>query len=93
MTAVHDSLPRSDTEGLFGPDSVTWRIPGDPSMLLAGQRALLLQAVHPLAMAGFDANTHFWDDPWGRLERTGAWVATVTYGTRQQAEAAGRDPA
>jgi uncharacterized protein (DUF2236 family) len=79
----------SDAEGLFGPDSVTWRIHGDPSMLLGGFRALLLQAVHPLVMAGFEANSTFRDDPWGRLQRTGAWVATVTYGTREEAETAG----
>jgi uncharacterized protein (DUF2236 family) len=58
-------------------------------MLLAGFRALALQAVHPLAMVGFDANSRFRDDPWGRLERTGAWIGTVTYGTRSEAEAAG----
>ena len=61
--------------GLFGPDSVTWRIHGDPSMLLAGFRALLLQAVHPLVMAGFDDNSFFRGDPWGRLRRTGDWIA------------------
>ena len=76
--------------GLFGPDSVTWRIHGDPSMLVGGFRALLIQAVHPLVMAGFDDNSFFRDDPWGRLERTGAWVTTVTYGTTEEAQAAGR---
>lgn len=59
-------------------------------MLLAGFRSLLLQAVHPLVMAGFDANSSFRDDPWGRLQRTGTWVGTVTYGTTQEAEDAGR---
>ena len=76
--------------GLYGPDSVTWRIHGDPAMALAGFRSLLLQAVHPLVMAGFDANTVMRDDPWGRLRRTGEWVATVTYGTTDEAEQAGR---
>lgn len=76
--------------GLFGPDSVTWRIHGDPAMVLAGFRALLLQAVHPLVMAGFDANSGFRDDPWGRLRRTGEWVDTVTYGTTAEADEAGR---
>ncbi len=75
--------------GLFGPDSVTWRIHGDPSMLVAGFRALLLQATHPLVMAGFDDNSFFRGDPWGRLRRTGDWVSTVTYGTTQEAEKAG----
>jgi uncharacterized protein (DUF2236 family) len=81
--------PAADV-GLFGPESVTWRVHGDPAMLLAGFRALLLQAVHPLVMAGFDANSSFRDDPWGRLDRTGRWVGTVTFGTTAQAEAAGR---
>jgi uncharacterized protein (DUF2236 family) len=75
--------------GLFGPDSVTWRIHGDPSMLLGGFRALLLQAVHPLVMAGFEANSAYRADPWGRLQRTGLWIATVTFGTTAEAEAAG----
>ncbi len=58
-------------------------------MLLAGFRALLLQATHPLVMAGFDDNSFFRGDPWGRLRRTGEWVDTVTYGTTEQARRAG----
>jgi uncharacterized protein (DUF2236 family) len=77
-------------EGLFGPESVTWRIHGDPSMALAGVRALTLQALHPLVMAGFDDNTVWFDDMWGRLQRTGDWVAKTTYGTTAEAEKAGR---
>jgi uncharacterized protein (DUF2236 family) len=79
----------ADDPGLFGPASVTWRIHGDPSMLVAGYRALLLQAVHPLVMAGFDDNSVFRSDPWGRLRRTGEWISTVTYGTTEAAERAG----
>ena len=75
--------------GLFGPDSVTWRVHGDPSMMLGGFRALLLQAVHPQVMAGFDDNSFFRGDPWGRLRRTGDWVSTVTYGTTEEASTAG----
>ncbi len=75
--------------GLFGPGSVAWRIHGDPAMALAGLRSLLLQAVHPQVLAGFDANTSVREDPWGRLQRTGRWVATVTYGTTAEAEQAG----
>lgn len=80
----------STDAGLFGPDSVTWRIHGDPSMVLGGFRALILQAVHPLVMAGFDDNSFFRGDPWGRLRRTGDWVSTVTYGTTAEARTAGR---
>jgi uncharacterized protein (DUF2236 family) len=59
-------------------------------MILGGFRALILQAVHPLVMAGFDDNSFFRGDPWGRLRRTGDWVSTVTYGTTDEAQAAGR---
>ena len=59
-------------------------------MALAGFRALLLQAVHPVVMAGFNDNTVWFDDMWGRLQRTGDWVGTVTYGTTAEAEKAGR---
>ncbi len=75
--------------GLFGPDSVTWRIHGDPSMVLGGLRALWIQALHPLAMAGVAAHSNYREDPWGRLARTGEWIATVTFGTTEQAEQAG----
>ena len=89
-TTTEETAVRAENDpGLFGPESVTWRIHGDPSMLVAGYRALLLQAVHPLVMAGFDDNTVFQDDPWGRLRRTGEWLATVTYGTTGDAEQAG----
>jgi uncharacterized protein (DUF2236 family) len=85
-----DRRPAADDDpGLFGPGSVTWRIHGDPSMALGGLRALLLQTVHPLAMAGFEATTMIRDDPWGRLQRTGAWLAAITYGTTAEAETAG----
>jgi uncharacterized protein (DUF2236 family) len=80
---------RREAEGLFGPGSVTWRIHRDPSMAVGGFRALLLQATHPLVMAGFEANSSYRADPWGRLQRTGEWIATVTFGPRSAAEAAG----
>lgn len=89
MSTGRTSDERAGDAGLFGPESVTWRIHGDPSMLLAGFRALLLQATHPLVMAGFDDNSFFRGDPWGRLRRTSDWVSTVTYGTTEQAQKAG----
>ena len=75
--------------GLYGPDSVTWRVHGDPSMALAGLRALLLQAVHPLAMHGVVTHSDFRADPWGRLFRTAEYVGVTTYGTTAQAQRAG----
>jgi uncharacterized protein (DUF2236 family) len=75
--------------GLHGPDSVTWRIHADPSMPLAGLRALLLQAVHPLAMAGVAEHSDFRQDVWGRMVRTADYVGITTYGTTEQARRAG----
>ena len=75
--------------GLFGPDSVTWRVHADPSMALAGLRALLLQAVHPLAMAGVAQHSDFRSDPWGRLFRTAEYVGVTTFGTTSEAQRAG----
>ena len=47
----------TDDLGLFGPDSVAWRVHADPAMVLGGLRALLLQTCHPVVMAGFAANS------------------------------------
>jgi len=67
--------------GLYGPDSVTWRVHADlPSMMVGGIAALMLQALHPLAMAGVDEHSDFRVDPLGRLRRTAAFVAAVTFG-------------
>lgn len=74
--------------GLYGPDSVTWRVHSDPTMLLAGVRALLLQAVHPLAMAGVAQHSDFRSDPWGRLFRTADYVSVTTFGTTAEARKA-----
>ena len=75
--------------GLYGPDSVTWRVHSDPSMALAGLRALFLQAVHPMAMSGVAQHSDFQDDPWGRLFRTADYVGVTTFGTTEQAHRAG----
>ncbi|HVE99219.1 MAG TPA: oxygenase MpaB family protein [Mycobacteriales bacterium] len=75
--------------GLFGPDSVTWRVHADPTMLLGGLRSLFLQALHPLAMAGVAQHSGFRADPWGRLFRTADYLATVAFGTTDEAHRAG----
>lgn len=61
----------------------------EPILVLAGLRSLYLQALHPRAIAGVVQNSGYKDDPWGRLNRTIAYVATVVYGTTAQAERAG----
>jgi uncharacterized protein (DUF2236 family) len=74
-----------DRLGFFGPDSVTWRVHSDPSFSVGGLRALLLQALHPVAMDGVERNTAAREDPWPRLVRTAAYVDTLTFGTRSEA--------
>lgn len=75
--------------GLFGPESVTWRVHGDPILWVAGLRALFLQAVHPAAMAGVLQHSDFRDDPWGRLLRTANYVGVVSFGSRDEVAAVG----
>ena len=72
--------------GMFGPDSITWRVHADPVFPLGGMRALLLQALHPRAMAAVAQYGGFEADYWGRLGRTSEYVATLTYADRAQAE-------
>lgn len=55
-------------------------------MFVGGIRALLEQALHPEAMAGVAAHSNFREDAWGRLQRTGDYVGTLTFGTRDEAE-------
>jgi uncharacterized protein (DUF2236 family) len=81
-------MPAPDA-GLFGPDSVTWRVHADPVQWVGGLRSLLLQALHPVAMAGVAQHSAVRRDAWGRLLRTAGYVGTVTYGTTADAVAAG----
>jgi uncharacterized protein (DUF2236 family) len=82
------SQPVSGDTGLFGPDSVTWRVHADSAMLIGGIRALLLQTIHPLAMAGVADHSAYRTDPTGRLWRTASFVGTTTYGTTDEARQA-----
>jgi uncharacterized protein (DUF2236 family) len=75
-------------DGFFGPASITWRRAGDLSGPVAGLRSLLLQALHPLAMAGVDQHSDWRRDPVGRLAATSAYVTTITFGERAAAQRA-----
>ncbi|MHA6765539.1 oxygenase MpaB family protein [Streptacidiphilus sp. PAMC 29251] len=78
--------PRGDL-GLFGPDSVVWRVHGDiPGMITGGLAALLLQSLHPLAIAGVDQHSDFRDNPIERLNRTAGFVSVTSYGSTRAAE-------
>jgi uncharacterized protein (DUF2236 family) len=74
--------------GWFGPDSTTWRVHADTSMFVGGIAALMLQALHPRAMAGVADNSAFSSDPLGRLRRTAAFVGATAYGTSEEASRA-----
>jgi len=75
-------------DGFFGPASVAWRVSTDLATPVAGLRSLLMQALHPLAMAGVDQHSGWRRDPVGRLAATSAYLATVTFGERAVAEQA-----
>lgn len=78
---------RSDF-GLFGPDSVAWRLHADSTMIVAAMRALLVQALEPRAMAAVDQHSDYEADPWQRLDRTVRFILATTYGDTAAAEAA-----
>jgi uncharacterized protein (DUF2236 family) len=75
-------------DGFFGPASVAWQVSADLASPVAGLRALLLQALHPLAMAGVDQHSGWRQDPIRRLAATSAYLATITFGERAAATAA-----
>ncbi|SHJ36522.1 Uncharacterized conserved protein, DUF2236 family [Roseomonas rosea] len=75
-------------DGLFGPDSVAWRVHGDvTSMMVGGVAGLLLQMLHPAVLAGVWDHSNFRADMHGRLRRTARFIALTTYGGREEAEA------
>lgn len=79
------SSPPGDP-GLFGPDSVCWKVHADfTSMMTGGISALLLQALHPLALAGVWDHSTFRTDILGRLRRTATFIAGTTFGSRRDA--------
>lgn len=78
--------PKGDP-GLFGPQSVSWQVHGDfPSMLVGGISALMLQVLHPLALAGVWDHSNFRQDLLGRLRRTSQFISGTTFGSTRDAE-------
>jgi uncharacterized protein (DUF2236 family) len=74
----------------FTPDSPIWRISREWALMLGGGRALLLQAAHPLALAGVMEHSDYERDVWGRLRSTMSYVWGVVYGTPEEADRLGR---
>lgn len=86
LGGVDFESPKGDP-GLFGPDSVCWKVHGDfSSMLIGGISALLLQMLHPAALGGVWDHSNFRADMLGRLRRTGQFISATTYGSRADAE-------
>ncbi|GAC1621049.1 MAG: oxygenase MpaB family protein [Nevskia sp.] len=84
--AINYDEPLGDP-GLFGPDSVAWRIHSDfPGMMTGGICALMLQTLHPLALAGVWDHSNFREDLLGRLRRTTAFVAGTTFASTAEAQ-------
>ncbi|MEU2393481.1 oxygenase MpaB family protein [Streptomyces sp. NPDC007369] len=72
----------------FTPDEPIRLVHGDASMFVGGLSALLLQSLHPRAMAAVAAHSGYRGDPWGRLQRTSTFLAFTTYGTAEDAQRA-----
>ena len=78
----------SEDLGYFGPDSVSWQVHKEVTVLFGGARALLMQAAHPLVIAGAGQTGMFERNPWKRLQRTLILTYTLTFGTKAEADAA-----
>src|SRR5439155_16548456 len=80
-------VERTDA-GFFGPDSVSWQVHRETTVLFGGARALLMQAAHPLVIAGARKTGFYQRDPWKRLQRTLVLTSAMTFGTREEARQA-----
>lgn len=79
------ALAPGEMEGVFGPDSLTWRIDREALTFLGAGRALLLQLAHPWVAAAIVEHSKTVGDPIGRFHRTFAVVFTMVFGTLDQA--------
>ena len=81
-------LEKGNDEGYFGPGSAVWEVHGAIPVIVAGIRALLLQTLHPGAMAGVHDWSRYREDPLGRLAGTVRWVLVTSFADRAGADAA-----
>ncbi len=70
----------------FADDRPIRRVHSDAAMFIGGLRALLVQSLHPLAMAGVAQHSDFRNDPWGRLQRTADFLAATSFGPASEAQ-------
>lgn len=71
--------------GMFGPGSATWQVIAEPAAIAGGLRGLLVQLLHPLAMAGVSDHSRFREDPLGRLQRTSGYVTAMAFASLDEA--------
>ncbi len=83
-----DRIHNAPGERWFADDRPVRTVHADSSMFIGGLRALLLQSLHPLAMAGVAGHSGYRGDPWGRLQRTSYFLAVTTFGLADDAEEA-----
>ena len=76
--------------GLFGPETLTWRINRENALLIGGGRALVLQVAHPLVAAGVAQHSNYRQDPFGRLQRTLEVTTTIVFGSPDEAARASK---
>jgi uncharacterized protein (DUF2236 family) len=77
-----DAVAEGDDPGLFLPTDAPWVVHRDFSTLVGGIRALLLQAMHPGALAGVAQHSRYEEDPLGRLSGTIRWLTVTTFGSK-----------
>jgi uncharacterized protein (DUF2236 family) len=83
-----DGMVAETEAGLFGPDSASWQVSREVTVLFGGARALLMQAAHPLVLAGARQTGFYERNPWKRLDRTLRLQYAITFGTHQEAQEA-----
>jgi len=82
-----ERIARAEGPRWFDSDRPIWQVHSDAAMFVGGLRALLLQSLHPLAMAGVAGHSGYRGDPWGRLHRTSHFLAVTTFGAAADADA------
>lgn len=86
---VQQPVERPADDGLFGPESVSWRAYAGPASAIAGATAVLMQMLHPRVVRMIDQASSVRERPAERQRLTGEYLLTTIYGDRAAAERAG----
>ena len=84
------SAAAGESAGIFGPNSVSWKLDREAAVFLGAGRALLLQLAHPWVAAAIAEHSRTLNDPIGRFQRTFNITLTMMFGSTAQAIAAAR---